>query len=363
MAVVKVENKTYIADPLYQWDKNQGLEIRGLSLARVPEVHFSNTFMDRAIPRPASMDAAGVVTTQVPNSLLQQASRIIAYICDYEGDTFQTLYKLEIPVRARPRPSDYTFEDDAGEIYSFNALETAVANALTAADDAKGRYDSAAKDLADCKVLLDQATALCAAAEQRYSNAAATLGGVEDGSVFLKKAGDEMAGVINMNNHTITGLADPDGDTDAVPKAYVDAIVPSADLLWENLDISTGWKEQGISFVAYENMPYVENLNNYGFILLQWLHDADAIIPAARTRMGETLMAVTGEHKVIECSDFYTDTGLVHLKREFFIDADSIHFYVCEAQCSKEDADLANTDHRIVPYRIYGLFRKKEATG
>lgn len=242
MAVVKVENKTYTVDPLYQWDKNQALEIRGLSLAKVPELHFSNTLMDRAIPRPASMDAAGVITGQVPNSLLQKASRITVYVCTYEGSTFKTLYKLEIPVRARPMPSDYTFEDDAGEIYSFNALETQVANALTAAAEAKNSYNAAAQkettvaqDLAACKALLEQATALYQSAEEKYGNALATLNGVEDGSVFLKKAGDEMAGNIRMNGNTVTGLADPVEDTDAVPKHLLDR-----PMLWRNSENTQG---------------------------------------------------------------------------------------------------------------------------
>lgn len=236
MAIVKVENKTYTVDPLYQWDKNQVLEIRGLSLAKVPEVHFTNAFMDRAIARQASMNAAGVITTQVPNSLLQKASSITAYICVSEGAAFRTLYKLEIPVKERKRPGDYTFEDDAGEIYSFNALEAQVANALTAATEAKNAYNTAtqkettaAQDLAACKALLEQATAMLASAEERYGNALDTLNGVEDGSVFLKKAGDEMAGPLNMGGNRVTGLADPVNDTDAIPKHFFDR-----PLLWHS---------------------------------------------------------------------------------------------------------------------------------
>ncbi len=130
MAVVKVENKTYTADSLYQWDKNQVLEIRGLSLAFIPEIHFTNTAMDKALVRQATMDAAGVITVDVPNSLLQKSYKITVFICTYEGDAFRTLYKLEIPVKSRPQPADYTFEDDGREIYSFNALENLVHNAV-----------------------------------------------------------------------------------------------------------------------------------------------------------------------------------------------------------------------------------------
>lgn len=128
MSIVKMQNNTYTVEALNQWDLNQVLRVYGLSLARVPEVHFSNMAMDRAIPRQATMDAAGVITVDIPNSLLQKPYTINAYICGYNGTTFETYYKLDIPVNKRPQPADYTLQDD-DEVYSFKALENAVVNA------------------------------------------------------------------------------------------------------------------------------------------------------------------------------------------------------------------------------------------
>lgn len=122
MAIVTVEKTRYTVDQLYQWDLNQVLEIRGLSLPSIPEIHFTNDAMDRAIVRQATMDAAGVITADVPNSLLQKPYKITAYVCIYEGETFQSLYSVVIPVKARNKPNDYTLENDP-EVYSFNALE------------------------------------------------------------------------------------------------------------------------------------------------------------------------------------------------------------------------------------------------
>ena len=129
MATVNVEKSTYTVEPLYQWDVNQGLVIYGLSLASVPEVHFTNALMGKAIVRQATMDKAGVISVEVPNSLLQKPYSLQAYICTYEGSTFETQYKIEIPVKPRSKPEDYTLEDDP-EVYSFNALENQVVNAL-----------------------------------------------------------------------------------------------------------------------------------------------------------------------------------------------------------------------------------------
>lgn len=129
MAIISVQNERYTVDPLYQWDKNQVLEIKGLSLPSVPEIHFTNETMDRAIVRQAAMNSAGVITVDVPNSLLQKPYKIKAYVCIYEGETFETKYLIEIPVKARKKPSDYTLEDDL-EVYSFNALENLVNNTV-----------------------------------------------------------------------------------------------------------------------------------------------------------------------------------------------------------------------------------------
>lgn len=142
MSKIEIVNNTYTVEPLYQWDKNQDIEIYGLSLPYVPEIHFTNSTMDRAIVRQASMNGAGVITAHVPNSLLQKPYKITAYVCTYEGETFRSLYAIEIPVKARNKPGDYTLENDE-EIYSFNALENQVVNALVEVEKAKVAYNTA----------------------------------------------------------------------------------------------------------------------------------------------------------------------------------------------------------------------------
>lgn len=124
---------SYVTDSLHQWDLNQVLQVSGLNLTTVPEVHFSNANTDRAIPRQATMNAAGVVAVGVPNSLLQDPLRIYAHIGIYEGDTFKVVELVEIPVIPRKRPADYQIQDGDEEIYSFKALENAIANMATRA--------------------------------------------------------------------------------------------------------------------------------------------------------------------------------------------------------------------------------------
>lgn len=150
MAIVTVDKNTYTVDPLYQWDKNQELVIYGLSLPTIPEIHFKHEYMDKAIVRQPSMDSAGVIRVEVPNSLLQKPYTVTAYVCVYEGSTFKTLYEIKVPVKARPMPADYTLDTGDDEVYSFNALENKVENALVtmtnATNAAKSAYAAAKAD-------------------------------------------------------------------------------------------------------------------------------------------------------------------------------------------------------------------------
>lgn len=168
MSIVKVEKNTYTVDPLYQWDANQTLEVYGLSLATVPEIHYTNAAMDRALVRQATMDAAGVIRAEIPNSLLQKPYKITAYICTYTGGLFRSLYKLEIPVKGRQQPSDYTLTDDP-EVYSFNALENKV-------DQVVHDYTEIGKQYAAAVALVKQA-------EQTY----------EDAVTYVAEAAEEAA--------------------------------------------------------------------------------------------------------------------------------------------------------------------------
>lgn len=120
----------YVTDSLHQWDLNQVLEVTGLNLTSAPEVHFSNKNMERAIVRQSTM-TDHVVRVDIPNSLLQDPLRIYAHIGVYEGDTFKVVELVEIPVIPRKRPEDYQIEVNDEEVYSFKALENALANKAT----------------------------------------------------------------------------------------------------------------------------------------------------------------------------------------------------------------------------------------
>lgn len=120
----------YTVNYLYQWDKNQIVEITGLNLSKVPEVHFANKTMEKAIVRQATM-ADGVIRANIPNSLLQAPFPVIAFVGIYEGKQFKTIETIKIPIVPRVRPADYVLEKNDDEVYSFAAMENAIANMVT----------------------------------------------------------------------------------------------------------------------------------------------------------------------------------------------------------------------------------------
>lgn len=121
MSDVRIMSDRCTVEPLYQWDLNQVLQIYGLSLAVVPEIHFAHSTDKAAIVRKATMDSSGVVRAEIPNSLLQRAGKLHAYVCTTENETFRSLYKIVIPVEGRAQPSDYTGEEEY-EVYSLAAV-------------------------------------------------------------------------------------------------------------------------------------------------------------------------------------------------------------------------------------------------
>lgn len=217
--IVKVENKSYTVEPLYQWDLNQMLEIRGLSMAAVPEVHFTNDALVRAVRRFATMDAAGVIQVEVPNALLQTAAKIRALVCIREGEVFKTYHEIRIPVKPRPRPADYTITDDQ-DVYSFLALENLV-------------YESATKTAADA-----EAAAASAAQAVSAAGAAQTTAG---------EAKNIAAGIAATANAAATAAGEASAAAEAAQqtaeeakveaKAYTDTQVKKA-APWNLLDNS-----------------------------------------------------------------------------------------------------------------------------
>lgn len=125
--------------PLYQYDYGQVLMIEGVELPQVYEVHFAN------------QETGGTTITQIggadgvsiPDELLLSGSDIWAFLFLHEGDDDgETEYKIHIPVKERPQPSDEepTPVEQSAITQAIAALNDAVES--TGADAASAREDA-----------------------------------------------------------------------------------------------------------------------------------------------------------------------------------------------------------------------------
>ena len=113
---------------LTQWDINQQIVIKNLSLTNTPEVHFCNSNSELALVGESTY-TDGTLTTEVPNILLQESLPIIIYIYVPKGDgSAKTTYSIRIPVNPRVKPADYEYSDNA-QFITYQELQEALEKA------------------------------------------------------------------------------------------------------------------------------------------------------------------------------------------------------------------------------------------
>jgi len=125
---------------LFQWDYGQILLPTGVELPTAYEVHFAVPNTDTTMTVIGGADGVAI-----PDELLQSSGQIVAYIYLHSGeDDGETEYKINIPVKARPQPSDYeptpvqqdVITQTIGAVQSaMNAWENMTAEAVTLQPD------------------------------------------------------------------------------------------------------------------------------------------------------------------------------------------------------------------------------------
>ena len=104
-----------LIERLYQWDLNQTITVKHLDFEKAPIFHFCNRKSKESLAV-QSQAAGNGYTANVPNILLQQALKITAFIY-YEGDGIgRTVFRTEIPVEPKPKPTDYLYDDNIADV-------------------------------------------------------------------------------------------------------------------------------------------------------------------------------------------------------------------------------------------------------
>lgn len=134
-----------IAPGLWQWDYGQILQISGTNIKEDIEVHFSlfERGGESIVLIGVYDDNKNILSTHIPGHLLaHQVNKdynIYAFIYFNSGSEGETVYKIVLPIKARPKPIDYDDkEDDA-----FNAT---LAEAVQQVNDAKESAQTSANE-------------------------------------------------------------------------------------------------------------------------------------------------------------------------------------------------------------------------
>lgn len=111
-----------IVTSLTQWDTNQSLIIEDSDFDIAPIFHFCNKNSERALGV-KSVLKDGVITVDVPNTLLREPYTITAYVYLYKGtnnekeQSGKTVDVIRIPVRPKPQPTDFEYVDNINVVY------------------------------------------------------------------------------------------------------------------------------------------------------------------------------------------------------------------------------------------------------
>lgn len=103
---------------IWQWDYGQVLRIQGLSLPTATEIHFALQETGGTSITRIGVTKDGVTDVVIPDSLLDndgtaQRYSIYAFIYLANGDSGQTIKKITIPVKSRPKPQPFDTPEDA----------------------------------------------------------------------------------------------------------------------------------------------------------------------------------------------------------------------------------------------------------
>ena len=125
---------------IWQWDYGQVLRIQGLSLPAAVEIHFALQESGGESVTRIGVTKDGITDVTIPDSLLEndgtsQRYSIYAFIYLTDGDSGQTIKKITIPVKSRPKPQPFDTPEDA-QLFR---------EAIKAVNDAADRADASEK--------------------------------------------------------------------------------------------------------------------------------------------------------------------------------------------------------------------------
>lgn len=139
------EKVAEIKDDVWQYDFGQILQIEGLPLPPVVEVHYANKGKDIALPQ-TGVTEGGITSAPIPNEILEEKGAFTAYIFVTDGESGETCYTINGYVNKRPPVEGFNTPEDQ-EI--LHAAVGAVNAAAERAESAETKATEAANQTAE----------------------------------------------------------------------------------------------------------------------------------------------------------------------------------------------------------------------
>ena len=118
-------------DNLTQWDVNQTVYLRGVTVSKAPLVHFCNAKIDKAFSVQSSLLSDEIIYVKVPNILLQDRLPILLYVYQETGtDAYKSTYYAKIGINPKPQPDDYVYTENIDGI-NIKTLDARVKQLMT----------------------------------------------------------------------------------------------------------------------------------------------------------------------------------------------------------------------------------------
>ena len=148
------QTDTIMISGLFQWDYGQQLEIRGLNLPEMVQIHFSTSKDCGDALRMVGTTLDGITTVKIPDILLAEQEfcndtyTIWAFVYVSYESSGETVKRVAIKTKSRPKPEDYTepehenpFEDTLEQVKQYaDQAEQSASDAESAEEGAEQAY-------------------------------------------------------------------------------------------------------------------------------------------------------------------------------------------------------------------------------
>lgn len=161
IVLVNLESTYASAYGIWQWDYGQILRIQSKKkLPKAVEVHFSEQEKGGSSITRIGTTADNVTDVPIPDSLLEKSGKIYAFVYIEDGQSGNTEYKIEMSVKARPKP-EIPGTPEEPELFK----ET-----IKAVNDAADRAETAERNAKDSASKAEEAAASASASAKAAEN-------------------------------------------------------------------------------------------------------------------------------------------------------------------------------------------------